>query len=76
MVTDGKNIIDSRREVKVLLSKRAWTMKKLAEKLSEYSGKYYSQQNLNYRLRTNSLKLSEMGYICEILGFKIIFEEK
>ncbi len=65
--------MDARREVKILLSKRAQTMKALAEKLSEATGKYYSQQNLNYRLRTNSLKLSEMDSICNILGFKIVF---
>lgn len=68
-------IIDSHKTVKILLAHRAWTLKKLAEKLSEVSGKYYSQQNLNYRLKTNSLKLSEMDYICKILGFKITFED-
>lgn len=67
--------MNARKEVKILLSKKAWTMKMLAEKLSQVSGKYYSQQNLNYRLRTNSLKLYEMDYICKILGFNIVFEE-
>lgn len=67
--------IDARKEVKILLSKKAWTMKMLAEKLSEVSGKYYSQQNLNYRLAQNKLKLYEMGFICEILGFKVEFIE-
>lgn len=68
--------IDAKTEVKVMLSKKAWTMKKLAEKLSELSGKYYSPQNLNYRLSNNKLKLYEMGYICQILGFKIEFIEQ
>lgn len=68
--------IDSKKEVKILLSKKAWTMKMLAEKLSEISGKYYSPQNLNYRLSKNKLKFYEMGYICQILGFRIeIIEE-
>ncbi|MCM1338347.1 MAG: hypothetical protein NC191_01590 [Muribaculaceae bacterium] len=67
--------IDSKKEVKIMLSKKAWTMKKLAEKLSEVSGKYYSPQNLNYRLTQNKLKLYEMGYICQILDFKLTFIE-
>ena len=67
--------VDAKKEVKIMLSKKAWTMKMLAEKLSELSGKYYSQQNLNYRLSQNKLKLYEMGYICQILGFRIEFTE-
>lgn len=67
--------IDSRKEVKVMLSKKAWTMKMLAERLSQISGKYYSPQNLNYRLAQNKLKLYEMGFICQILGFKMEFTE-
>ena len=68
--------IDAKKEVKIMLSKKAWTMKMLAEKLSQASGKYYSRQNINYRLSQNKLKLYEMGYICQILGFKIEFIEK
>ena len=67
---------DAKKEVKIMLSKKAWTMKNLAEKLSLISGKYYSPQNLNYRLSKNKLKFYEMGYICQILGFKLeIIEE-
>lgn len=67
--------IDAKKEVKVMLSRKAWTMKTLAEKLSELTGKYYSPQNLNYRLSQNKLKLYEMGYICQILGFELEFRE-
>ena len=68
--------IDAKKEVKIMLSKKAWTMKMLAEKRSQASGKYYSPQNLNYRLAQNKLKLYEMGYICQILGFKLEFIEE
>ena len=34
--------IDAKKEVKVMLSRKAWTMKMLAQKLSDVSGKYYS----------------------------------
>ncbi len=67
--------MDAKREVKILLSKKAWTTKMLAQKLSEYTGKFYSPQNLNYRLSQNKLKLCEMSYICQILGFEIEFNE-
>ncbi len=76
MQSDSFKKIDARKEVKIMLSKKAWTMKMLAEKLSEVSDKYYSPQNLNYRLAQNKLKLYEMGYICQILGFKLEFVEE
>ena len=67
--------IDAKKEVKIMLSKKAWTMKNLAQRLSETTGKFYSPQNLNYRLSQNKLKLYEMGYICQILGFSLEFIE-
>ncbi|CDE58822.1 putative uncharacterized protein [Fusobacterium sp. CAG:439] len=76
MLNGNLQKIDARKEVKIMLSKKAWTMKMLAEKLSQASGKYYSPQNLNYRLAQNKLKLYEMGYICQILGFKLEFIEE
>ena len=76
MLNGNLQRIDARKEVKIMLSKKAWTMKMLAEKLSQASGKYYSPQNLNYRLAQNKLKLYEMGYICQILGFKLEFIEE
>ena len=76
MLNGNLQKIDARKEVKIMLSKKAWTMKTLAEKLSQASGKYYSPQNLNYRLAQNKLLLYEMGYICQILGFKLEFIEE
>ncbi len=76
MFSGNLKTINAKKEVKIMLSKKAWTMKMLAEKLSQYSGKYYSPQNLNYRLTQNKLKLYEMGYICQILGFKLEFSEE
>ena len=76
MLNGNLQKIDARKEVKIMLSKKAWTMKMLAEKLSQASGKYYSPQNLNYRLAQNKLKLYEMGYICQILVFKLEFIEE
>ena len=67
--------IEAKKEVKVMLSRKAWTMKKLAQKLSELTSKYYSPQNLNYKLSQNQLKLYEMCYICQILGYKLKFLE-
>ena len=65
--------MDAKEIVKIMLYRKSWTMKLLAEKLTESSGKFYSPQNLNYRLSQNKLKLYEMGYICQILGYKIDF---
>jgi len=76
MQNDKLITLDAKKEVKVMLSRKAWTMKMLAEKLSQMSGKFYSPQNLNYRLSQNKLKLYEMGYICQILGYKILFTQE
>ena len=60
--------IDSKKEVKIMLSKKAC-------RKTNRTGKYYSPQNLNYRLTQNKLKLYEMGYICQTLDFKLAFIE-
>lgn len=60
--------------VKIMLVKRAMTVKKLAEKMSEYTGQKYTQSGLASKISRGSLRFDEVEVIAEILDFKIIIE--
>lgn len=65
----------SREQVKILLVKENMSLTKLAEKLTEFTGKKYSQQNLSNKLSRDTLKYSEIYNIAQVLGYKIKFEK-
>ncbi len=60
-----------REEVKIMLVSKCMTMTELAKRMSEISGKNYSQSLLSHKLSKESLKYSEMKMICKILGYSI-----
>ena len=60
--------------VKIMLVKRAMTVKKLAEKLSEYTGQHYTRGSLSNRISRGTLKFDEVEIIAKILDFKITIE--
>lgn len=66
-----------RDEVKIMLASKRMSMKELAAKMTELSGKNYSQSLLSHKLKDESLRYSEMKLICNILGYRIYidFEE-
>lgn len=66
----------SREQVKILLVKENMSLKKLAEKLTEFTGKKYTQQNLSNKLSRDTLKYSEIYNIAQILGYEIKFDKK
>ena len=63
-------------KIKMLTASRGITLKKLADKLSEISGKYYSYNSLLGKLNRESLSLKETEIIAEILDYKIEFLDK
>ena len=67
--------MSSREAVKILLVKRGMTIKALAEKLSELSGKKYSRANLSGRISRSALRYDEVEQIAKILEYKINFED-
>ncbi len=69
--------MDLKEEVKLMLASKSMTLTKLAEKMSELSGKKYSQSLLSHKLAKDSLRYTEMKLICKILGYRIYidFEE-
>jgi len=60
-----------REEVKIMLGAKCMTLTQLAKKMSEISGKNYSQSLLSHKLADETLKYTEMKLICKILGYRI-----
>lgn len=61
-------------EVKIMLFSKGMTLTELARKMTELSGKRYSQSLLSHKLADNSLRYSEMKMICKILGYRIYID--
>ena len=65
-----------REQVKTLLSQEAITMKELAKRIQEKTGKNFSLQNLSHRLKRGTLYYNEVLLVAEILGYNIKFEKE
>lgn len=63
-----------RDEVKIMLGTKCMTLTELASKMTELSGKKYSQSLISHKLANESLKYTEMKLICKILGYKIYID--
>ena len=61
--------------VKILLVKRAMTITELAKRLTDLSGKKYTQQSLSKKILRDTLRFCEIEQIAKILGYKIEFKE-
>lgn len=58
-------------EVKIMLFSKGMTLTELAKKMTELSGKNYSQSLISHKLASESLRYTEMKMICKILGYRI-----
>ncbi len=63
-----------REEVKIMLTSKSMTITELAKRMTEISGKNYSQSLLSHKLASESLRYSEMKLICKILGYRIYID--
>ncbi len=66
--------MNTREEVKIMLGSKCMTLKELARRMTELSGKNYSQSLLSHKLKDESLRYSEMKLICKILGYRIYID--
>ena len=57
----------------MLMSKRM-TLTELAKRMTDLSDKNYSQSLLSHKLKSESLRYSEMKLICKILGYRIYID--
>lgn len=66
--------MDIRDEVKIMLTSKRMSMTELAKRMTELSGKHYSQSLISHKLKSESLRYSEMKLICQILGYRIYID--
>ena len=66
--------MDIRDEIKIMLASKRMTMTELAKRMTELSGKNYSQSLLSHKFKDESLRYSEMKLICKILGYRIYID--
>lgn len=62
-----------RTDIKILLAENDISMTRLAELLTEKSGKNYSQSNISQKLMRKTLKYEEAKQIGELLGYELKF---
>lgn len=67
--------MSAKETVKILLFKRSMTIKTLAEKLTDMTGKKYSRSGLSSKLSRGYLRYDEVEQIAKILGYEIKFED-
>ncbi len=63
-------------EIKVSIARRATTLKKVCEELSQRTGKKYSYNNISNKLRLGTIKFNEAQMIFEILNYELIYKDK
>ena len=66
--------MDLKDEVKIMLGSKCMTITELAQKMTELSGKNYSQSLISHKLASGSLRYNEMKLICRILGYRIYID--
>ena len=66
----------SKNELKILIMKEALTVQKLAELLSDKTGKRYTQRSLQNKIFLSSLNYDEMETIADMLGYEIKIVKK
>ncbi len=67
--------MSAKETIKILLFKRDMTIKTLAEKLTELTGKKYSRSALSSKISRGYLRYDEVEQIAKILEYKIEFED-
>ncbi|MBD5401515.1 LLM class flavin-dependent oxidoreductase [bacterium] len=68
--------LEAHEQIKSLLAQRKMTLKRLAELLSEKTGKKHTSDNLSHKLRRGTISYNLMLVIAEILDYDIEFVSK
>ena len=67
--------VQSRNQVKVLLTYEEVKLKDLASMLTQKTGKRYTSDGLSHKINRGRLTYDEMLEVAEILGYEIKFEK-
>ncbi len=68
--------MDNRSYIRSLMVLHKISVKELAQKMTEITGKEYTRDSLNGKLSRDTLTLKECQVIARILGYKIKFEKE
>ena len=63
-------------EIKSLAATKGITLTKIAQYLTEHSGKSYSIDSLSKKLRADTVRYSEVKLIAEALDMELVFKDK
>lgn len=66
---------DINSQIKFLASTKGYTLGKLKEKINSVYGKTDTINNLSSKIRTKTLRVSELIEIASVLGYEIILRE-
>ena len=67
--------MSSKDELRVIIMKEALTVEKLADLLSQKTGKKYTRRSLQSKISLSSLNYDEMEIIAEMLGYEIVIRK-
>lgn len=67
---------DINSQIKFLASTKGYKLWQLKEKINSVYGKTDKINNLSGKIRTKTLRVSELAEIAEVLGYEIILREK
>ena len=62
--------------VKMLAAQKGMTLTAIAKYMSDNSNKSYNIDGLSKKLRTDTIRYSEMLLIADALGMELIFQDK
>ncbi len=68
--------MNTRNEIKMLAAKKGVTLTYLSNYLSEHSDKKYSLDLLSKKLKSDSIRYSEMKIIAEALDMELVLKDK
>lgn len=68
--------MDIRNYLKSLLALKCITITKLAQMMTEKTGKNYTFRSLSSKLRRETISMKEVFIIAELIGYEIKFHEK
>ena len=74
LLYNGNMIVEAIDQIKSLLAIRGVTVKKLAEMITESTGKICTPSALSNKLRRGTITYNEVIRISELLGFKIRYD--
>lgn len=65
-----------KQKIKVMLAMRQMTMKKLADRMTEVTGKNYTAAMLYGKINRDTISFTEIQFIAQILDYEVDINEK